>query len=695
MVPSLTSTGTRRARPWLELLWVILAGMVPTVVAIRSLGLGWREWSEPWIGGDMLTTYALAKNLSNGNWFLFNPDVGYPGFQDLGHYPVPDLLNVAAVGALSWLLPSPVAAVNVFAIGTFFGVGAVTYVAFRRLGVDAYLALLASWVFALLPWHFIRVHGHVFLANYVSIPLALLLVDAVARGTLEQMRRRRYLFWYATAALVVGISGIYYALMATALIATVLVVRCARRGIRSVGLRTAAVAALVPASALAAIMVNKLSVATPQVGESVVRDPIESVANGGGVVSLLIPDPTSWTGAQLARHLDLGFPISFEGAAMFSSGAAAATLVTLLMLGFRWTSRRAVDPASVAGRVGYWPGLFLLVLGLFTAYGFGAWGRFSIYLAGISLLIVALALTAWRASPSTWRRWAAMLAAIFFAGLSLADALWAPARPLPPRAAFSGLAAEVSSIVDAMETRLPGRCPILNLPIVPFPESGPVGNLVEYDEMWSYLFSTDLRWSYGGVRGTETGDWGEDMKSDPVALRDAAMTAGFCGVLLDTTGLVSPDELTSIYESLGDPEIASKSGRWVYFDLTSARPGEYTYRPLSGFDAAEASPEVPLFWWMTSAKGAIEVVGAANRRQDVELTFAPTACGAAQVSVDGRTQTIDGPASVTVSAEFGGTGRATVDVRALSKGCLVEGDPRETYVQLVGQSPRQTAAVRQ
>lgn len=681
--------------------------MVPTVVAIRSLGLGWRDWSEPWIGGDMLTTYALAKNLANGNWFLFNPDVGYPGFQDLGHYPVPDLLNVAAVGILSWLLPSPIAAVNVFAIGTFFGVGAVTYLVFRRLGVDALFALLASWVLALLPWHFIRVHAHVFLSNYVAIPLSLLLVDAVARGTLERRRRPSTIAWYAAAALVVGTSGIYYALMATVLILTVLVVRVLGDGIRSVGLRTAATAMLVPLFALVAIMVSKLSVATAQVGESVVRNPVESVANGGGVVSLLIPDPSSWTGAQLAKHLNLGFPISFEGAAMFSSGAAAATVLTLLLVGLRWTSRRAVDPHTVAARAAYWPGLYILVLGLFTAYGLGAafsywvseliraWGRFSIYLAGIALLVAALALTAWRASPSTWRRSAAVLVALLFAGLSLADALWAPARPLPPRAAFSGLAAEVSSIVDAMETRLPDRCPILNLPIVPFPESGPVGNLVEYDEMWSYLFSTDLRWSYGGVRGTETGDWGEDIKSDPVALRDAAMTAGFCGVLLDMAGLVSPDELTSIYESLGDPEIASRSGRWVYFDLTSARLGEYTYRPLSGFDAAEAIPEVPLSWWMTATKGAIEVVGTANRTQDVELAFAPTACGAAQVSVGGRTQVIDAPASVTVSAKFGESGRATVDVTALSEGCLVEGDPRETYVQLVGQSPRMLAAVRQ
>ena len=226
--PSAVTPGARRSPGlWLELLGVLLAGIVPTVVAIRSLGLGWRDWTQPWIGGDMLTTYALAKNLSNGNWFLFNPDVGYPGFQDLGHYPVPDLLNVAAVGILSWLLPSPIAAVNVFAIGTFFAVGAVTYVVFRRLGVEALFALLASWVFALLPWHFIRVHAHVFLSNYVSIPLALLLVDAVARGTLERRRRASTALWYGAAALVVGLSGIYYALMATVLILTVLVVRVA------------------------------------------------------------------------------------------------------------------------------------------------------------------------------------------------------------------------------------------------------------------------------------------------------------------------------------------------------------------------------------------------------------------------------------------------------------------------------------
>ncbi len=54
----------------------------------------------------MLTVYSFAENVGRGNWFLVNPDLGYPGFQDLGHYPIPDIASIAQIALLaqvSWL----------------------------------------------------------------------------------------------------------------------------------------------------------------------------------------------------------------------------------------------------------------------------------------------------------------------------------------------------------------------------------------------------------------------------------------------------------------------------------------------------------------------------------------------------------------------------------------------------------------
>ena len=233
-------------------------GLLPLVVAMRAFRLGLHGWSDPLGTGDMLGNYALAKNMAAGNWFLHNPDLGYPGFQDLGHYPVPDLLGVAVIGALAQVAPSAIAAVNLFSVGTFFAVGAVSYLVFRRLGVQTVFALLASWCFSLLPWHFVRAQGHVYLANYISVPLALLVVWALAKGELERNRRVTTFLLLIGAAAIIGINGVYYALMAALLCVVVLLGRVAALGPRSVGWRSLVLAATVPVVTALAISVSSL-----------------------------------------------------------------------------------------------------------------------------------------------------------------------------------------------------------------------------------------------------------------------------------------------------------------------------------------------------------------------------------------------------------------------------------------------------
>ena len=684
-------------RTGLDMGLAVAAGLLPLLVAVRLVDVGIHGWAIPWAGGDMVTAYALAKNMAAGNWFLFNPDLGFPGVQDLGHYPVPDLLGVAAIGLLTLAVPSPIAAVNLFVVSSFFTIGVATYLVMRRLRVLPVFALLLSWSYTLLPWHFFRSYGHIFLANYLSVPLALLLIDAVARRRLEKDRRAWVLFAYVLAGLVIGINGVYYAFMASVLIGTVLVVGLLVGGARPLGWRTLLISCTVPVATLAAVVVSKASVFTATTGETVIRNPEASLQFGGTIATLFFPDPSTWSGRHLSRFLHLYLPVNAEGAALYSSSAVIATLVTCYFIGKRWTRNDGISPNEDLGRVSFWPALYLLVVAFFTVGSLGtlfsywvtddirAWGRFSIYLAGISFLIAGLALTAWRGSAHRWQRVAAVGVAFVMAALALVDVLGVS---LPPRAPYAALATEVESFTDELDARLPENCPILQLPLMSYPENGPVGNMGDYEPLWPYLYSDDLRWSYGGVKGTPAGDWGMDVKADPARLLETARETGFCGILVDATSYESPADALAYYQVLGDPDLVSSSGRWVFFDLSGPQTGEYVYEPTKGFAEAESSVVDPLAWWMTSTTGSLLVSGEPNARLSVSLEFGPTPCGGATIEVAGGEYQIDERQTVEVETRLSSEGSTTLPIKVLSEKCNVPGDDRDLMVQLIGQDPR-------
>ena len=138
------------------------AGAVALVVALLTLGIGIHNWSLPWAEGDMLMMYSFAENMSRGHWFLHNPDLGFPGFQDQGHYPIPDLIPMALIALIVQVAPTAISAVNLFSAFTFFSVAFVTTATFRLLGVGRLAAFAAGFCFSVLPWHFNRAGGPYF-----------------------------------------------------------------------------------------------------------------------------------------------------------------------------------------------------------------------------------------------------------------------------------------------------------------------------------------------------------------------------------------------------------------------------------------------------------------------------------------------------------------------------------------------------
>lgn len=224
---------------------------------------------------------------------------------------------------------------------------------------------------------------------------------------------------------------------------------------------------------------------------------------------------------------------------------------------------------------------------------------------------------------------------------------------------------------------------ILELPLVAYPESPPVNAMTDYSHLWTYLYSQDLRWSYGGIKGTSEGQWGFENSDDPRVLADRALDAGFCGIQVDTASFASGADAQKYIAALGYPDFASSSGRWVFFELGGFSAGEYVLEPVEGFSAMEADPDGRPYWWMTSAKGLLEVRGAPATMTALTVDlFAPPCGTTVAVEIDGDRTEINGESRIETSVQLDELGYAEVPIEVMTPSCTVKDDPRSFYVGL-------------
>ncbi|MBF4561672.1 hypothetical protein ITJ43_05925 [Microbacterium sp. VKM Ac-2870] len=684
-----------RAR-WLDPVLAVIIGFVSVAIAMWATGVRLGSLDVPWGDGDLIPVYSYAESLRRGHWFLINPDLGFPGFQDHGHFPVTDLLSMLQIAVLAHLTPSAIAAVNVFALGTFFTVAVATYLVFRWESVDRVFAASMAIAFAVLPWHFVRASSHVFLASYVSVPLALFLVSLIARRRLERPRPRWVLPIAVVAAVIIGANGVYYALMTTILMMVVLVVTRLWPRRSWPGWRTLLVIALVPLTTLVAVLINALSISSPSTGVSVVRYPAESYLYGGNPATLFFPALTTRSGRIADRFLDLDFPTNgtFEGSALLSSAGVLAILVTCVVVALRWAARSRGDLNGAVGRASFWPGIFLLTTAFFVMGGLGAlfsfwisndiraWGRFSVFVAGSAFLVMGLMLSGWRSSAKKLVRIGAVALGIVMALSAVVD-LSAGGQRLPigwGRAMDS----ELRGYVDAVEEHVPDGCAVLELPLMLYPEAPPINRMGDYSHLWTYIYSDTLRWSYGAMKGTSLGDWGMDVKDDPQQLLERARAAGFCGIQVDTWAYGNLAEAVGAQRAFGSPEIVSSSGRWAFFDLDGPQPADDVVSPETGFTVATQTASLPVSWWMLSEQSTLRVEGTPGARVRASLTLSAPPCGPVTASIDGAPVTVTGSQTYDTDVQLDADGKGSIAITASSTSCTIGGEPSPVWLGLQG-----------
>ncbi|MEI8083378.1 MAG: hypothetical protein WCI74_16190, partial [Actinomycetes bacterium] len=472
-------------------------------------------------------------------------------------------------------------------------VAGLTFALFRWLRMNRWLAVLLALSFALLPWHFWRL-GHTFFATYTAIPLGVFVVAVVASRKLDERDgQRRWVLptLTAIAAIVVGASGVYYALFITLLLVVILVCQLVAGRPILASWRSYVASALIPVTLMAILVFIKLSSVTSSTGVTVERKYNESVQHGGALASLFTISGDS----LLARNplnkplVRLGKIFSYEGVAGNNGLGVLAVTVTVLLVILLLAVGAGKLPKwlrTVRKAASFWPALMIFCVLMFVTTGVGAifsneitfeiraWGRLSIVIIMVSLITLGLIFTPFLGKLAAKRVWIPPLIVLPILLVFLADA--ATMRFRIDTAQGKSYAAELQAYTAQGVAKLGSDCAVLELPVTPYPESGPVASMVEYSQLWPYLYSNGWKYSYGGLKGTREGDWALSLSADPAVTVKQAKAAGFCAVQVSRSGFADPEPVIAQYTKLLGAPVATAANEWVLFSLAAVNPAPYT-----------------------------------------------------------------------------------------------------------------------
>ncbi len=588
--PARILSGRRLAGTAMDLLPYVAVVVISVFWLFRFYRLSAIDLRVPFgVASDHNFGQMLVKNFVQGRHFYVNPLLGAPGQQELYDFPLPIWLHLIVLGVIGLFTQDFGLATNIFYLVGYPLVSISCLYALRRLGVSAGLAVAGAILFAFLPFHLLRNEGHLFLSAYYLVPLAMLVCIWVGTGRdILNLDRRRTgkLFAFGTngtialvTCFLVGWDSPYYAFFTAFLIALGSLLAWVRDGNRRAALTAAILIAVIVVSIGIAVVPNTLYVRAHGPSEVAKRQPVESEMFALTLAQLVAPVSnhrltflSHWKAkynshALLVNENDtaaLGIVGVLGMVALFGCLLGAECSATLYCLAILTLG------AFLLGTMGGLGALFSFTI----SPEIRAYNRISVDIA--FLCIAAFMLVADRLLSSyktTSSRWITLgVAPLLLIVLGIHDQVPRGLMPMPARRETEKLFASDAEFVKRIEAAAPNGM-IFQLPYFPFPESWPVNQLADYEELKGYLHSDSLRWSYGSMKLRETDKWISSVSEKPIhEMLSTIATKEFTGLYIDRNGYKDHGvSLESAVKFLLEQDpIVGENGRLSFFRLDRA-----------------------------------------------------------------------------------------------------------------------------
>jgi phosphoglycerol transferase len=551
--------------------WPIwLLGALLSFIAASLFMSGWPEGLLPDIkrpftyAGDGISYMWNIKRVIEEAWFFTNSHTGYPFGSNHLDYPTSDTGNYAILKILGAIFQSPVAALNIYFLLGFSSVFAVSYIVLRTLGISRSFSVTGGILYTFASFHFGRI-GHLFFTWYFVAPLFFYFGFRLFNKNLNIPNKQSLKNKLGDTLVLILLAsfGIYYALFGSmvlfvsALLAAIFYKSWAHLRI---GLMSCVAVSL---GVLLNVAPSLWHLATmgPNL-EGVNRFPAESELYGLKLAQMFLPrgDHRLDSFYDFASRYNYNFPLVTENISSSLGSAGSLGLLLLILSVFMAPmvlnsnlktpqNRQFANQMLIMGllvcslffmaTVGGFASLFALMV----SASIRSWNRISIYIEFISVAALMLCLE-WLVRRHTnrfnnkYRTGLRVILAGVLVFYGVADQTVKPCRVCLQ--SNQTLFEHDKNFIQSIEQSVPASSAIYQLPYMGYPEYSAINNLGSYDQARGHLHSTNLKWSFGGIRGRE-GDWFyRKLAHLPMEQQLAvAQALGFAGVYIDRRGYLN------------------------------------------------------------------------------------------------------------------------------------------------------------
>ena len=628
-------------RPRREWLWWLALLILVTLLWCTA----YNRWArEAWITpvsytGDSWGEMAAAKALATDHAFPILPkypsSLGAPFTASWNDYPITEegifawyalLVRFFGVFAGSNLV---VLSAHLLAAGGFFFVS-------RRLRYETTISFALAVLFSMSCFAFARSLWHLVLTFYWHVPLGLLVVWWCLESDAYADKRKR-LFCIAVAILH-GIQYIYYTGMFLQFLVLAALVCFFRRKKRAQVVFPLILAGVV----MATFVAMNLDTFYYRLVNGPNASALVRIYSGLELyalrpVELLLPAIHRFSALQEWTHRAYYSQTMFQGGennsaylglvAIGTLGALAFTSVRNLARGtperipsHAWAIAWVLSYSIIGGLNG--------VLGAFGLVLFRGTNRYSIVILVLALLFLAREVT----RLSRRSRSLAVAASVPL----LLFGLWDQIPRSPDAAEIHQVHQQVvtdGAITSSLESKLPRRAMIFQLPVADYPEVGPIGAMLDYEHFRPYLQSHSLRFSYGSQKGRTRERWQAEAMMFGVTYTVSQLEKyGFSAVLINKKGY--PDRAASLraeFNLAGRSEILCESDDFVAVRLN---PNEQPLLPPEfdrNWSGIEGTVSDNWRWSMGNAKVILHHTGPGLRQ--VQISFAASTLQPRQLEV--------------------------------------------------------------
>ena len=524
--------------------------------------------------GDSLLYSTAAKGTIEHGWWFHNDSLGAPTGLHYEAYPAMENSHFAVIKLISLFTSNHALVLNIFYLLTFPLTAITAFYFFRNFGFSFGAALIASLLYAFLPYHFFRSY-HLLMAAYYLVPLMVLVILWICLEERFDWKNRKALVSLAICV-VVGSSGVYYPYFSCFLLLVAGIISWWNRRSWSSLLAAVVLTGVVACT----VVVNHLPTIKYQREHGSAAMGSRSVADaeimGLKITQLLLPiGGHRWQklGALKYRY-NLGPLVNENDTSSLGFVGSIGFLLLICAIFYRRKVPAMIEQLSLLNIAAFLLatiGGFGVLFALLVSPQIRAYNRISVFIAFFSLVAIAWGLDAWFKTLSTRRQ-----RIIYYAGLTVilvAGVLDQTTTTFFFVPEYEKIKREYQSdaeFVGRIEASVPAQSMVLQLPYMSFPESPSLYKMLDHEHLKAYVHSQKLRWSYGAAPGESDDQWQRAVAVQPgMELVKSARAAGFTGIYVNREGYEDHAAKLEgeLIGALGTQPLVNSEGNLAFYKL--------------------------------------------------------------------------------------------------------------------------------